>query len=113
VGAVHLPLTPEQQERLAQPPKPKPFTFAQENPYPMHSLTEPTPTKANGCQVDGDHYKGKAMQPWDIIEAWDLDFFEGSALAYLLRKKPGVSRATDLRKAIHYLEKCVEREEQA
>lgn len=92
LGAVHLPLTPEQQARLAKPPV--------------------TP-RANDRQVDGDHYKGKPMQPWDIIEAWNLDFFEGSALAYLLRRKPGVSRATDLRKAIHYLEKCVEREEQA
>lgn len=87
VGAVLPPLTPEQQERLAHPPR------------------------AKDRQVDGDHYKGRAMEPWDIIEAWDLDFFEGSALSYLLRRKPGVSRETDLRKAIHYLEKCIEREQ--
>ena len=62
-------------------------------------------------QVGGDHYLGRAMQPWDIIEAWDLDFFEGSALAYLLRHKPGTDRVTDLQKAIHYLEKCIAREE--
>ena len=62
-------------------------------------------------QVDGDHYLGRAMQPWEIIEAWDLDFFEGSVLKYLLRRKPGVARITDLRKAAHYLDKCLEREE--
>ncbi len=62
-------------------------------------------------QVDGDHYLGRAMQPWQIIEAWDLDFFEGSVLKYLLRRKPGVPRAIDLRKAQHYLAKCLEREE--
>jgi hypothetical protein len=74
------------------------------------ALQQPV-TQAKDYQVDGEHYKGRAMEPWDIIEAWDLDFFEGSALSYLLRRKPGVSRATDLQKAIHYLEKCVEREE--
>ncbi len=62
-------------------------------------------------QVGGDHYLGKPMQPWQIIEAWDLDFFEGSVLKYLLRRKPGVPRAIDLRKAQHYLAKCLEREE--
>jgi hypothetical protein len=87
VGAVHPPLTKGQQECLVQP------------------------SRANDRQVDGDHYKGRAMEPWDIIEAWDLDFFEGSALSYLLRRKPGVARVTDLHKAIHYLEKCIEREQ--
>lgn len=60
-------------------------------------------------QIGGDHYQGRTMQPWDIIEAWDLDFWEGNALKYLLRRKPGVDRVEDLSKAIHYLEKCVER----
>lgn len=62
-------------------------------------------------QIDGTHYLGRAMQPWQIIEAWDLDFFEGSVLKYLLRRKPGVPRAIDLRKARHYLDKCIAREE--
>ena len=68
------------------------------------------PATANEHQVGGDHYRGRAMQPWDIIEAWGLDFFEGSVLGYLLRRKPGVKRVDDLRKARHYLDKCIERE---
>ncbi len=67
--------------------------------------------KPEARQVDGDHYLGKAMQPWDIIEAWDLDFWEGNCLKYLLRRKPGTDRITDLKKAQHYLARCIEREE--
>lgn len=62
-------------------------------------------------QVGGDHYLGKRFQVWDIVEEYGLDYFEGSILAYLLRRKPGVPRAIDLRKARHYLDKCIAREE--
>lgn len=72
--------------------------------------TATTKPSANSYQVGGSHYKGHGIEPWDIIAAWDLDFFEGNALKYLLRRgKPGTSRAEDLQKAIHYLEKCLER----
>jgi len=38
-------------------------------------------------QIDGDHYTKRKIQPWDIIEEYNLDFFEGNALKYLLRYK--------------------------
>lgn len=60
-------------------------------------------------QAGGDHYLQRAIQPWDIIEAYGLDYWEGNAIKYLLRRKPGTDRAQDLRKAIHYLERCIER----
>lgn len=66
-------------------------------------------TTAREYQVGGGHYQGQAMQPWDIIDEYGLDFWEGNALKYLLRKKPGVARVEDLRKAKHYLERCIER----
>ena len=69
---------------------------------------EDTPTP-NAIQIGGTHYKNRGIEPWDIIEAWDLDFFEGNAIKYILRRKPGTPRALDLQKAIHYLEKCLER----
>lgn len=56
-------------------------------------------------QVGGDHYARHAIQPWDIIDAYGLDFYEGNALKYLLRRKG--NRLEDLRKCMHYLEKCV------
>ena len=59
-------------------------------------------------QVGGDHYKKQTIQPWDIIDEYELDFYEGNALKYLLRDKSGTignTRKEDLEKAKHYIEK--------
>ena len=62
--------------------------------------------RANDKQVAGSHYKS-AIEPWDAIEAWGLGYLDGSAVKYLARwrKKNGVE---DIMKAIHFLEKLVE-----
>lgn len=57
-------------------------------------------------QEGGDHYK-KAIQPWEIINSHELDFYEGNALKYLLRHK-NKNGAEDIKKAIHYLEAILE-----
>jgi len=62
------------------------------------------PTHRN--QVGGTHYKEHKVQPWDIIDEYGFNFYEGSALKYLMRIKD--DRVTDLKKAIHYLEKEIE-----
>jgi hypothetical protein len=53
--------------------------------------------------------QGGDMQPIDVIDAFSLDFYEGSALKYLLRhrKKNGKE---DILKAIHYLQLLLERQ---
>ena len=68
-----------------------------------------TDESAKSKQVGGNHYK-KAIQPWDIISEWELDFWEGNVLKYLLRWKfkDGLQ---DLKKARHYLDYLIEREE--
>ena len=60
-------------------------------------------------QVGGDHYLSQAIQPWDIIVANRLNFFEGNALKYLLRwkHKGGIE---DLLKAKHYIDKLIDLE---
>lgn len=64
-------------------------------------------TKANDIQVAGDHYKGKAIQPWDYIISNELGYLEGNVVKYVSRwkDKGGVD---DLRKAQHYLAKLIE-----
>jgi len=59
-------------------------------------------------QVGGNHYVQLKLQPWEIIERNELDFWEGNALKYLLRykHKNGVE---DLEKAIHYIEYLIKR----
>lgn len=82
-----------------------------QNPYKAEWIDDPAPaakTSARDIQVGGDHYK-KAIQPWDIIDAFDLDFYEGNALKYLLRRK--TNRLEDLKKCAHYIQACIEREE--
>ena len=64
---------------------------------------------ANDRQVAGNHYKGKAIQPWDYIASNQLGYFEGNIVKYVSRwkEKGGVQ---DLEKAKHYLEKLIELE---
>jgi hypothetical protein len=62
---------------------------------------------ANNTQVAGDHYRTKAIQPWDYIAQNKLGYFEGNIVKYVSRwrDKGGVE---DLRKARHYLDKLIE-----
>ena len=62
--------------------------------------------RASDKQVGGDHYKKHLTQPWDIIDDYNLNFYEGNVLKYLLRTKN--NRKEDIQKAIHYLEKILE-----
>lgn len=64
-------------------------------------------------QVGGQHYQGSGLQPFDVIDAWGLDFYLGSALKYIMRagKKDGVKASEDLRKAEHYLSEAADRAE--
>ena len=59
-------------------------------------------------QVGGAHYVKHAIQPWDIIREYGLNFWEGNALKYLLRRKG--SRVDDLEKCRHYIDYLIERE---
>lgn len=61
-------------------------------------------------QVGGDHYKKMPIQPWQVIDGCKLDFYVGTAVAYLMRweSKGGLD---DVRKAIHTLEHFIEQQE--
>lgn len=66
--------------------------------------------KANDYQIDGSHYKNLKYETWDVITAWELGYLDGSAVKYISRwkNKGGVN---DIKKAIHFLQKLVEVEE--
>lgn len=65
---------------------------------------------ANDRQEGGNHYRNKAIQPWDYIAGNGIGYLEGCAIKYLSRwrEKGGVA---DLRKARHYIDKLIEMEE--
>jgi len=64
-------------------------------------------SKANENQVNGTHYKEKAIQPWDYIVGNGMGYLEGNVVKYVSRwkEKGGID---DLNKAKHYLEKLIE-----
>lgn len=58
-------------------------------------------------QVDGSHYKDKAIQPVEYIFANNIGYFEGNVIKYVTRwkDKGGIN---DLLKAKHYLELLIQ-----
>lgn len=67
---------------------------------------------ADDRQVGGDHYKSKAIRPWDAMRAWMTPeefrgYLRGNVIKYTARcnDKGGVQ---DLEKARHYLDKLIE-----
>lgn len=60
-------------------------------------------------QEGGDHYKKLPIEPWQIIDANGLNYYEGNVVKYVMRRK--ADRIGDLKKAIHYLEHLIELEE--
>lgn len=62
-------------------------------------------------QIGGNHYK-RAHQPWEIIEEWNLNYWAGNVLKYLLRY-PYKNGVEDLEKAKHYLEYLIKKEKDA
>lgn len=62
---------------------------------------------ANDEQVGGDHYRNKAVQPWDYISGNGLGYLEGCVIKYVSRYKDK-DGLQDLLKARHYLDKLIE-----
>ncbi len=48
------------------------------------------------------------LQPFDVIDAWGLNFYEGNVVKYLRRWKDK-GGLEDLTKARHYLEEAIRR----
>lgn len=53
-------------------------------------------------QVGGTHYL-KKVQPWDVIDAYNLNYYAGNVVKYVMRYQEKNGKQ-DLEKAKHYLE---------
>lgn len=60
-------------------------------------------------QIGGSHYEDMEIQPWEVIERANLDFWEGNVVKYVMRYKTK-NGLEDLLKAQHYIEYLIERE---
>jgi len=65
---------------------------------------------ANDRQHGGSHYSKHAIQSWDFALANNIPYMEATAIKYLVRwrDKDGIR---DLQKAIHFIEKLIEWEQ--
>lgn len=55
------------------------------------------------------HYQGNGLEVIQVIKAFDLNFNLGNAVKYILRAGKKGEREEDLKKAIWYLNKEVEK----
>lgn len=57
-------------------------------------------------KTNPNHYKGKTVQPIDLIDSMNLGFYEGNIVKYVSRwkEKEGV---VDLHKALWYLNRLI------
>jgi len=62
-------------------------------------------------QYGGNHYKERAVQPWEVWEAYDMNGWEASALKYLLRYKDKGKPLEDLYKCMHNVQYLIAKEE--
>ena len=61
-----------------------------------------------------DHYRGRGdLQPFDVIDAFGLDFWLGNVTKFVCRAghKPGTAKIEDLVKARRYLDEAIAREQ--
>jgi hypothetical protein len=62
-------------------------------------------------QYGGNHYKERAIQPWEVWEAYDMNGWEASAIKYLLRYKDKGKPLEDLYKCLHNVQYLIAKEE--
>lgn len=62
-------------------------------------------------EIRPDYYKSGGLEAFDVIDAFDLDFNLGNAFKYIARAGKKDSKVEDLRKAVTYLNREIEKEE--
>lgn len=69
-------------------------------------LPDAEASRENSYQIGGSHYGLRAIQHWDIVAMFGLDYFQGQITKYVMRwkDKNGIE---DLEKAAHYLQKYI------
>jgi hypothetical protein len=58
-----------------------------------------------------DHYQGQGIEVIDIIDSFELDFYRGNIVKYILRADKKENELEDLKKAKWYLNKLIEKME--
>ena len=61
--------------------------------------------------MHNEHYTFSSIQPWDVIDAWGLDYYSGNMMKYICRlgRKTGEDPVKDAEKIVAYANKLLER----
>lgn len=62
-------------------------------------------------EIRPDYYKSGGLEAFDVIDAFDLNFNLGNAFKYIARAGKKGDKVRDLRKAVTYLNREIEKEE--
>jgi hypothetical protein len=69
-------------------------------------------SRAKDRQVGGNHYKSMGVEPWDVVDTWDIDqqigYYRGGALKYLMRMGSKDQSVVEIAKGQHYMQKLLE-----
>lgn len=69
-------------------------------------------SKARDVQMGGDHYKTKAIQPWDVYDTWPLGqrvgAYRANCTKYVMRLDDKDTPLLNAKKLLHYAQKLVE-----
>lgn len=60
-------------------------------------------------EIRPDYYKSGEMEAFDVIDAFNLNFNLGNAFKYIVRANRNYDKIKDLRKAITYLDREIEK----
>lgn len=63
-------------------------------------------------EIRPDYYKSGGLEAFDVIDAFDLGFNLGNAFKYIARAGKKDSKSEDLRKAVTYLNREIEKEDE-
>ena len=64
-------------------------------------------------EIRPDYYKSGGMEALDVIDAFELDFNLGNAFKYIARAGKKGDKVEDLRKAVTYLNREIEKEDES
>ena len=62
-------------------------------------------------EIRPDYYKSGGLEAFEVIDAFDLGFNLGNAFKYIARAGKKWDKAEDLRKAVTYLNREIEKED--
>ena len=65
--------------------------------------------KEDGVEHPSHYVAGRKYEPWDVIMDWELNYFSATALKYISRYERKGEPVKDLRKAVVFLNKEIER----